>query len=131
MASGSAASGAGSDGECDAGGRVGRDELEVRLSGASAQTVTVDYETEDDSAIAGEDYTETSGTLTFGPGATARTIVVIDDAEDEQEETFEVTLSGPWNATLSGGQAELRGTATIADDTRGTVNELGVERLER
>ena len=101
---------------------VGTVELEVRLSGASAQTVTVDYETEDDSAIAGEDYTETSGTLTFGPGATARTIevVVIDDAEDEQEETFEVTLSGPWNATLSGGQAELTGTATIADDdTRG------------
>ena len=101
---------------------VGTVELEVRLSVASAQTVTVDYETEDDSAIAGEDYTETSGTLTFGPGATARTIevVVIDDAEDEQEETFEVTLSGPWNATLSGGQAELTGTATIADDdTRG------------
>ena len=101
---------------------VGTVELEVRLSGASAQTVTVDYGTEDDSAIAGEDYTETSGTLTFGPGATARTIevVVIDDAEDEQEETFEVTLSGAWNATLSGGQAELRGTATIADDdTRG------------
>ena len=111
---------------------VGTVELEVRLSGASAQTVTVDYGTEDDSAIAGEDYTETSGTLTFGPGATARTIevVVIDDAEDEQEETFEVTLSGAWNATLSGGQAELTGTATIADDdTRGiAVNpaELGV-----
>ena len=101
---------------------VGTVELQVRLSVASAQTVTVDYETEDDSAIAGEDYTETSGTLTFGPGATARTIevVVIDDAEDEQEETFEVTLSGAWNATLSGGQAELTGTATIADDdTRG------------
>ena len=111
---------------------VGTVELEVRLSGASAQTVTVDYGTEDASAIAGEDYTETSGTLTFGPGATARTIevVVIDDAEDEQEETFEVTLSGAWNATLSGGQAELTGTATIADDdTRGiAVNpaELGV-----
>ena len=101
---------------------VGTVELEVSLSRASEQTVTVGYETEDDSAIAGEDYTETSGTLTFGPGATARTIevVVIDDAEDEQEETFEVTLSGPWNATLSGGDAELTGTATIVDDdTRG------------
>ena len=101
---------------------VGTVELEVRLSVASEQTVTVDYETEDASAIAGEDYTETSGTLTFGPGATARTIevVVIDDAEDEQEETFAVRLSGPWNATLSGGDAELTGTATIVDDdTRG------------
>ena len=101
---------------------VGTVELEVRLSGASEQTVTVGYETEDDSAIAGEDYTETSGTLTFAPGATARTIevVVIDDAEDEPEETFAVRLSGPWNATLSGGQAELTGTATIVDDdTRG------------
>ena len=60
-----------------AGGRAreGRDEaidFEVTLSRAASGTVTVDYATVDETAIAGTDYTATSGTLTFAPGKPQR-----------------------------------------------------------
>ncbi len=40
----------------------------VTLGAASAQVVTVNYATADGTALAGSDYTATSGTLTFAPG---------------------------------------------------------------
>ncbi|MFM6255325.1 MAG: Calx-beta domain-containing protein, partial [Dolichospermum sp.] len=40
----------------------------VTLSNASTQTITVQYATANGTAIAGSDYTSTSGTLTFDPG---------------------------------------------------------------
>ena len=48
----------------------------VSLSAACDQAVTVDFATQDGSALAGEDYVATSGTLTFAPGETTRTITV-------------------------------------------------------
>ena len=44
----------------------------VTLMPAAAQTVTVLYATADGTAIAGQDYTATSGTLTFPAGASRR-----------------------------------------------------------
>ena len=43
----------------------GTAEFEVRLSEVSSLAVTVDFETVDGTAEAGEDYTSRSGTLTF------------------------------------------------------------------
>ena len=65
-------------------------------------TVTVDYATSDITAEAGDDYTETSGTLTFAPGETVMAIIVpiLDDAIYEPTERFDVTLSNPAGATL-------------------------------
>ena len=56
--------------------------LSVELSQASTVTVTVDYATSDNTAEAGDDYTETSGTLTFAAGETVMAIIVpiLDDA---------------------------------------------------
>ena len=56
--------------------------LSVELSQASTATVTVDYATSDNTAEAGDDYTETSGTLTFAAGETVMAIIVpiLDDA---------------------------------------------------
>ena len=68
----------------------------VTLNPGSGAEVTVDYATSDDTATtAGSDFTDKSGTLTFAPGATARTISIslIDDNVDEADETFTVTLS--------------------------------------
>ena len=86
------------------------------LSPASGKTVTVNYATSvapGDTAATG-DFTAKSGSLSFGPGDTEKTITVAtaEDTSDEDDETFTVTLSGLANATLTGGTA----TGTIEDD---------------
>lgn len=48
----------------------------VSLSSTFASNVTVDYATADQTATAGVDYTATSGTLTFTPGQTSKTVIV-------------------------------------------------------
>ena len=57
----------------------------VTLSHAAPVPVTVDYATTDGQATAGDDYTATSGTLTFAPGELTRTVsvTVLDDSNDE------------------------------------------------
>lgn len=86
----------------------------ITLSAASAETVTVNYATADGTATAGSDYTAGSGTLTFAPGETSKTVTVsiTGDTVTESNETFTVNLSGPTNATLGDGQ----GVATIVND---------------
>ena len=75
---------------------------------------TVSWATSDGTATAGTDYEAASGTLTFAPGDTERTVEVtlLDDTLSEGDETFTVTLSDPVNATVAAGEA----TGTIADD---------------
>ncbi len=74
----------------------------VTLSAASGQTVTVNYATADGSATAPSDYTAASGSLTFAPGQTSRTITILvnGDTTPEANETFTVGLSGATNATI-------------------------------
>jgi glucose/arabinose dehydrogenase len=86
----------------------------VTLSTAVGQPVTVQYATGGGTAAAGADYTAASGTVTFPPGFASRTVNVpiLNDALDEADETFNVTLSSPVNATLGDGQA----VGTITDD---------------
>jgi hypothetical protein len=87
----------------------------VTLSGATAQTVTVHYATTDGSArVADNDYVAQSGVLTFTPGVTSLSvsIVVNGDMRTEADETFNVVLSDPRNATLTGSSA----VGTIKND---------------
>ncbi|UCG32935.1 MAG: hypothetical protein JSU68_14880 [Phycisphaerales bacterium] len=86
------------------GSEVGGDVLiTVELSSASCRTVTVDYATIDDTARQPEDYTQVSGTLTFGPGETEKTFRVLptEDAEREGDETVTLALSAPSGAALA------------------------------
>ena len=89
----------------------------VTLDPAARDTVTVDYATSDGSARAGDDYTATSGTLTFPAGETEKTVSVpvADDAEDDGGETFALTLGDASGADL--GDAEATGTIRDADAT--------------
>ena len=94
----------------DARAEEGTDEtldFAVTLSRAASGTVAVAYTTADGSATAGADYTRTSGTLTFTPGETAKTVAVpvLDDAHDEGEETFILRLSNPSGAVVADGEA--------------------------
>ena len=79
----------------------------VSLSRAARATVTVDYATADGSATAGEDYTAASGTLAFAAGETEKTVSVsiLDDAIDEGEETFTLTLANAQGAAIGDGEA--------------------------
>ena len=81
---------------------AGTAQVAVGLSAASGKTVTVDWATADDSAVAGSDYTAASGTLTFDPGVTSMTITVaiLDDGVPEPQESLDVILSNAANATL-------------------------------
>ncbi len=87
----------------------------VTLSRPSSMAVTVDYTTADGTAIAGDDYTLSSGTLTFDPGETSKpiTVQVTGDTTDEVDETFFVELS---NSSASATIADNRGMVTITDD---------------
>lgn len=86
----------------------------VNLSGSSTQTITVQYSTVNGTALAGSDYTATTGTLTFNPGVTSQTISIpiLNDSVNEANETFTVKLTSPTNAIL-GGTATV--TTTITD----------------
>jgi hypothetical protein len=74
---------------------------------------TVDFTTQDEPpalnhATAGQDYTTTSGTVSFGQGEQLKTILVpvlADIQNGEQNETFLVVLSNPVNATIADGTA--------------------------
>ena len=91
-------------------------EFPVTLRGdrEAMTTVTVDYATSDGTGTAGSDYTETTGTLTFATDVTRQTIRVplLDDAVDEPDETFIVTLSNSSGAMLDDSEA----TGTIRDN---------------
>ena len=97
----------------------------VRLSETHPwREITVDYTTSPGTATAGEDYTHTSGTLTFPARegcCDPIEVPIIDDSEDEDKtETFTVTLSDPQGATLTGASA----TGTIYDDD---IDDTGIE----
>ena len=89
----------------------------VTLGRASGSTVTVDYATSDGTAVAGEDYTSASGTLTFAPGETAETVSVpvLDDDHDEGEETLTLTLSNPTGGNAWLADATATGTIENSD----------------
>jgi len=88
--------------------------LIVTLSSASPSTVTVDYATQSDSALAGGDFVASAGTLTFAPGQISQTIPVqtVNDPTIELNETFNIVLSNSTVAVL----ADNKGVATIIDD---------------
>ncbi len=88
----------------------------VKLSAASALSVTVDYSTTADSATAGADYQSSRGTINFNPGETAKTITVVtsDDLLHEANEVFFVNLTNSKQAAILDGQ----GRATIKDNDK-------------
>ena len=81
--------------------------FQVGLSRAPSAEVTVDYATADGTATAGEDYQETSGTLTFAAGEVVATVAVpvLDDGHDEGKETFTLNLSNARGARILDGEA--------------------------
>ena len=76
-----------------------------RMNG-SAGAIIVSYKTVDGSAVSERDYTPQTGELEFGPGQLKKEIriPIVDDANYEKDETFEVELTykaGPPRGALS------------------------------
>lgn len=85
----------------------------VTLGTPGPDTVEFEYETADGSATAGDDYTATSGTLTFRPGESATQtvrVIIRNDSLHELAETFTLRISGQQNVFVTSG------TGTILDD---------------
>ncbi|HYN84510.1 MAG TPA: Calx-beta domain-containing protein [Pyrinomonadaceae bacterium] len=75
----------------------------VELQPASSQTVTVNYRTNAMTATEGVDYQHVTGSLSFSPGATERTVSVpvVGDTTDEENEHLRVSLSDAVGAGIS------------------------------
>lgn len=98
----------------------------VTRTGATSASHSVSYASADGSATSGVDFTATSGTLTFLPGETSKTITVptIDDNVAESPETIFVNLSGPTGgATI----AVSQGVGAIHDNDAGiAINNAAI-----
>lgn len=96
--------------EGDGGSRLAL--FDVQLSRPVTSEITVDYVTRDGSALAGQDYTATSGALVFAAGQTRAQVAVevSGDTEIEGAEVFTLDLSSaaPEIAQISDGVAEIR-----------------------
>ncbi len=86
----------------------------VTKTAVTDRIVTVQFTTANVTATAGTDYTAVSGTLSFSPSETTKTITVVvnGDAVEEASETFSVILSNAVNATITNNA----GTGTIVND---------------
>ena len=76
--------------------------------------MAVGYATADYTAQAGADYVATSGTLTFAPGETSKSVKVAVKGDKLKETTqrFFLSLGEPLNATI----ADEQGAGTIRDN---------------
>src|SRR5262249_36976971 len=82
----------------------------ISLSQPSSSAVVVSYATADGTALAGSDYTTTTGSVTFLAGQTSSlvTIPTLNDDAAEGEQFFYVNLSNPGGAPVAFGQAKGR-----------------------
>ncbi len=88
--------------------------ITVNRTDGSDGTVSVAYTTQDDTAVAGTDYTTTSGTLTFGPGVTSQTISVntLVDPSASGSLSLDVVLGTPTGGATLGTTDDLSLTIT-------------------
>jgi hypothetical protein len=89
------------------------------LSGPSKETISLNYTTSNLLATTGnKDYTLATGTLTFAPGETSKTITVMVLGDDtyEVDEDFTLTLTPLNPSQLDGSPASISKTVFIIND---------------
>lgn len=113
--------------EGSAGGRY--QSFRLRLSPPSESSVSVEFQTEADTATAGTDFVPRSGLVTFPSGTTdlAVSVFVLSDRVAEGTETFRLVLSRP---TPGVALARNVGVATILDDDLPAVRAGETYRVE-
>lgn len=88
-------------------GGLGKVEISVVRTGPNASAASVDYAVSSATALDGEDFTSTAGTLHFAPGQTVRSflVTIINDEDQEPDETFTVALANPSTGSILGEQS--------------------------
>ena len=95
----------------------------ITLSSPSDVPVSVSYGTVNGSAVAGKDYQAKTGTVTFAPGQTSKTVSVLvkGDRVAEYDEDFSLNLTSATGALISNGW----GYGTILDnEPRISINSV-------
>ena len=85
------------------------------LSKPSTSTVTLGYTTADGTAVAGEDYTAKTGSLSFAPGVTSMAVKVAvmgDELNEDSAEIFTLSLTSASGAAIG----DATGAGLILDD---------------
>ena len=97
-------------------------EFTVTLSPASSGEVTVQYTTSNGTASSSDYTAAVNRTLSITAGATSATLTIAttEDTEDEEAETFTVTLATPSSNAALGARKTATGTITD-DDTAGVT----------
>ena len=80
----------------------GKATITVKRTGATSSGVSVNYATSNGTATSPDDYASSSGTLLFASGVATKTFMVpiVNDAQHEDPETLNLTLSNPQGAYL-------------------------------
>ena len=86
----------------------------ISLSATSEKVTSVTFSTSDGTAIAGDDYTATNGSVSIAAGdnSTSIPITILTDSLDEATEQLSVTLTKPQNAQAG---SRMVGTVNISD----------------
>ena len=94
---------------------IGQMTVTVQRVGGSNGALSVEYATVDGTAVAGQDYTATTGTLNFANGETSKTfqIPIADDGTTEPDEKFTVLLRNPSTLEALGTPSSMQ--VTIQD----------------
>lgn len=88
----------------------------VTKANATKLTHAVNYSAVSGTATSGSDFPATSGTLTFAPGATSKTVTILttdDTSSESANETFTLQLSGATNGAQI---ADASGLGSISDN---------------
>ena len=100
--------------------------LQVTRTAGSGGPVQVDYATSNGDAVAPDDYTTASGTLSWADGDTAPksiTVNTVDDATDERPEAFSVILT---NAQGGAAVGLAQASVSITDNDTGPTGTLAM-----
>jgi len=104
---------------------AGQVAVSVTRSGGSYGAVSVNYATSNGTAIAGQDYTATSGTLSWADGDTASKTILVNTTADlvnEGNENFQLALSSPTGGSTLGSSS----TANITIVNQSSPGEISL-----
>ncbi|MDH3326371.1 MAG: PKD domain-containing protein, partial [Gammaproteobacteria bacterium] len=100
--------------------------ITVNRVGGSDTAISVDYATSNGTALAGSDYTATSGTLSFAHGDTSKTfsITILDNSVYEGNEDLNITLSNPTTGVIINTSTAV---LSIIENDAAIVGSLGLD----